>query len=69
MNKTYKYGMKLRGFSLGNQPMKGILYAEDGDDKVEEYGRFYHSILYYSRPLSKAEMEEYELDDLNVYEE
>lgn len=65
MNKTYKYGMRLRGFSLGNQPMKGILYAEDGEDKVEEYGRFYHSILHYSRELTQKELDEYELDDLN----
>ena len=65
MSKIYMYGMRLRGFSLGNQPMKGILYAEDGEDKVEDYGRFYHSILYYSRPLTKEELEEYELDDLN----
>lgn len=67
-NKTYTYGMRLRGFSIGAQPMKGILSAEDGDDKVEMYGKFYHSILHYSRKLTQKELDEYELDDLNQEE-
>lgn len=57
--KEYRYGMRLRGFSLGCQPMKGILYRED--DKT---GR-YHDVLVYSRRLTREELDDYELDDLN----
>lgn len=45
--------------------MKGILYAEDGEDQIEANGRYYHSILHYSRELTQKELDEYELDDLN----
>lgn len=55
---TYKYGMRLRGCSIGAQPLKGLLdYHED------ESGRYY-DILEYSRPLTTDELEEYELDKL-----
>lgn len=56
--KFYFYGMRLRGFSIGCQPMKGIV--ERQDDKT---GR-YHDILVYSRPLSGGEVRDYELDFL-----
>jgi len=67
-NETYTYGMRLRGFSIGAQPMKGILYAEDGVDKIEVNGKFYHSVLHYSRKLTQKELDDYELDDLNQEE-
>lgn len=56
--KIFKYGMRLRGFSIGCQPMKGILYRED-----DMNGR-YHAILVYSRELSRKERIEYDLDYL-----
>ena len=55
MMKKYKYGMRLRGFSIGCQPMNGLLTAEDGDKK-------YYSYLYYERKLTDKELEDYELD-------
>ena len=55
MMKKYKYGMRLRGFSIGCQPMNGLLAAEDGDRK-------YYSYLYYERKLTDKEVEDYELD-------
>ena len=64
MTKTYKYGMRLRGFSPGAQPMEGLLYAEDGSDKVSVYGRMYPNILVYNRRLSEQELRDYELDYL-----
>jgi len=54
----YQYGMRLRGFSIGCQPMKGLVSAED-----DETGR-YHSILTYNRELSEDEVRDYELDEL-----
>lgn len=53
--KVYKYGMRLRGFSIGCQPMNGLLTAEDGDGE-------YYSYLYYERKLTDKELEDYELD-------
>lgn len=57
--KEYRYGMRLRGFSLGCQPLKGILYSE------EDPGGMYHDVLVYSRRLTRKELDDYELDDLN----
>ena len=52
----YLYGMRLRGFSPGCQPMEGLI--ERTDDVLQEY----HDILFYDRPLSKKEIRDYELD-------
>mgnify|MGYP003299554918 CR=1 FL=1 len=54
-----KYGMRLRGFSIGCQPMNGLIKRED--DTSGEY----HDILVYDRELTEKELVEYELDDLN----
>ena len=53
----YKYGMRLRGFSIGCQPMDGLVKRED-----DTSGRYY-DILVYDRELTKKELEEYELDE------
>jgi hypothetical protein len=53
--KLYKYGMRLRGFSIGCQPMAGLVLAEEGDRK-------YYNYLYYERKLTDKELEDYELD-------
>lgn len=55
----YKYGMRLRGFSIGCQPMIGLIRRED-----DITGRYY-DILVYNRPLTESEISEYELDSLN----
>lgn len=52
----YIYGMRLRGFSLGAQPMRGLVDAFDDKD-----GKYY-SILCYNRLLSNKELSDYELD-------
>ncbi|MBQ9632943.1 MAG: hypothetical protein IJV04_08555 [Lachnospiraceae bacterium] len=52
----YAYGMRLRGFSIGCQPMEG--FCERRDDSE---GR-YHDIIVYDRPLSDREISDYELD-------
>lgn len=57
---VYLYGMRLRGFSPGCQPALGLVDAED--DIMNEY----HSILTYDRPLTDAELSEFELDYLGA---
>ena len=56
----YKYGMRLRGFSLGCQPMLGFVERQD-----DPTGR-YHDILLYDRRLTCTEQYEYELDEIGV---
>ena len=53
---AYLYGMRLRGFSIGCQPMDGLVERQD-----DESGLF-HDILVYNRELTKQEREDYELD-------
>ena len=52
------YGMRLRGFSPGCQPMSGLLSRED-----DTTGKYY-DLLTYSRKLSDKEVSDYELDYL-----
>lgn len=54
----YKYGMRLRGFSVDCQPMEGLhIVANDPDHK-------YWTILIYDRKLTDTEVKQYELDYL-----
>ena len=62
MAKIYSYGMRLRGFSPGAQPMKNLIGA------YEDPMREYWSILEYSRPLTAQELQSYELDSLGEKE-
>ena len=65
MNDEYLYGMRLRGFSPGAQPMDGFLRRENADDEsVKLYGRRYHDIIVYNRELTEKELSDYELDFL-----
>ena len=52
----FTYGMRLRGFSPGCQPMNGLIERQD-DPK----GR-YHDLLIYNRELTEEELRDYELD-------
>lgn len=58
MKHEYRYGMRLRGFSPGCQPMSGLLGRED-----DISGR-YHDIIVYDRELTEKELSDYELDKL-----
>ncbi len=56
MTKLYAYGMRMRGFSIGCQPLKGLIeYEPDRSGK-------YYDILYYGRELTEKELRDYELD-------
>lgn len=54
----YVYGMRLRGFSIGCQPMNG--FVKRMDDPFCKY----HDLLFYDRELTEKELEDYELDYL-----
>ena len=56
----YYYGMRLRGFSLGCQPERGLLGKSIGpfDD--------YHDVIAYDRELSEQELKEYEMERINI---
>lgn len=54
--REYRYGMRLRPFSIGCQPMEGLKRCED-DPKGK-----YWDVLIYNRELSDNELAEYELD-------
>lgn len=53
---VYIYGMRLRGFSPGCQPMNG--YVERRDDPNGKY----HDLLVYNRYLTEQEKQAFELD-------
>ena len=52
----WTYGMRLRGFSPGCQPMNG--FVEHKDDPEGKYW----DVLVYDRPLTDAEISDYDLD-------
>lgn len=54
----FKYGMRLRGFSIGCQPKEGFY------DRLDDISGKYHDILVYSRKLTDEEVRDYELDFL-----
>ncbi len=54
----YKYGMRLRGFSIGCQPMKNFV------ERIDDNSGKYHDILIYSEKLSDKDAKDYELDFL-----
>ena len=58
MAKKFKYGMRLRGFSLGCQPMKHLHDVRESD------GNPYYSYLFYTEKLTEDEVRNYELDYL-----
>ena len=51
----YKYGMRLRGFSIGCQPMKNFV------ERIDDISGKYHDILIYSEKLSDKDTKDYEL--------
>ena len=56
--KTYTYGMKLRGFSIGCQPKEGFVERRD------DISGLYYDVIVYERKLTKKELDDYELDYL-----
>lgn len=57
----WKYGMRLRPFSIGCQPKENLI------DRLDDPKGIYWDILVYSRKLSKEEMARYDLDFLGEF--
>ena len=55
---NYRYGMRLRGFSIACQPMDGLVGRED-----DPTGKYW-DILVYNRQLTKEEISGYDLEYL-----
>lgn len=55
--KLYKYGMRVRGYSLGCQP-SGVYKRIDSNK--------YYDIIFYTRELTEQEVSDYQLDYLGV---
>lgn len=53
---TYLYGMKYRGYSLGCQPMQGLLH------RLDDPSNKYYDLLVYNRPLTDKEEQDFELE-------
>lgn len=56
---AYRYGMRLRGFSIGCQPSDGLIRRED-----DPTGKYW-DIVVYNRALTEAEVKHYSLDALD----
>lgn len=55
-NINYVYGMRLRGFSSGAQPMGGLLgYKPSMTNR-------YYDLFIYNRPLTEEEIKQYDLE-------
>lgn len=65
----YEYGMRLRGFSPGAQPMKGLVAAHPVQYPRGYGKRKYWSVLTYNRQLTDYEIKHYELDFIRTKEE
>jgi len=53
---TYRYGMRVRGFSIGCQPMNGFI------ERLDDTTGKYYDILVYDRPLKDYEVSHFSLD-------
>lgn len=58
----YKYGMIHRGFSIGCQPMQGLIERQDANGIKGSHGREYFDILVYDRKLTDKEVSDYEFE-------
>lgn len=62
--RKFFYGMRLRGFSIGTQPSRGLIGPVNKEviRKLYNVEREYHDILEYSMQLYDSECEDYDLD-------
>ena len=60
--KKYVYGMRLRGFSIGCQPMDGFI--ERRDSLAENF----YDVIVYSRLLTEKELKDYDLTFIGMEE-
>ena len=60
----YLYGMIHRGFSIGCQPMDGLVEKQDANGRRGKNGREFWDILAYNRKLSDQELINFELEEI-----
>ena len=58
----YFYGMRLRGFSPGCQPMENFVNRIDSEVST------YHDVLVYEKPLSEEDIKHYSLVPVHGFE-
>lgn len=58
----HKYGMRLRGFSIGCQPKEGLV------ERIDDHTGRYYDILVYDRMLTGQEVTDFELTYLGKAE-
>ena len=58
----YKYGMRLRGFSIACQPKDGFI------ERIDDPKGIYYDIIVYDRMLTGSEVADYELTYLGKVE-
>ena len=58
--KCYSYGMLHRPFSIGCQPREGFVYRQESRNEK------YFDIIWYRRPLTETEINDFELEELEV---
>ncbi len=61
--KKYVYGMRLRGFSIGCQPMNGFIERRDS------HAENFYDVIVYSRLLTEQELKDYDLTFIGMEEE
>ena len=68
----YIYGMKARPFSVGCQPMEGLITSDAFKVLkmgLDEESQGYHSTLLYNRKLTEKELYDYELEFVGIRRE
>ena len=61
--KKYVYGMRLRGFSIGCQPMNGFIERRDS------HAENFYDVIVYSRLLTEQDLKDYDLTFIGMEEE
>lgn len=68
----YIYGMKARPYSIGCQPMDGLMYSNAFkvlNIDLDERSQGYHDTLLYDRKLTEKELYDYELEFVGIHRE
>ena len=60
---VWVYGMRLRGFSIGCQPMDGLV------QRIDDISGKYYDLLVYNRQLIASEKDDYDLDFIEFVDE
>ena len=63
-SESFMYGMRSRPFGIGTYPKNdSFITAHEGEESPYDDGRKYYNVIEYSSPLSKEDVEHFQLDD------